>query len=209
MHAICRQYRNPRRPGVPTFAGGGGALGPQHPGGLAVAGEVAHLEVADGEAHDGGLVQLAGDGAGQGQHLGQLVELEVLLPAPRPRRVARLLLPQRLQAGGAGGGDGVRGAMGQLAPPTGCPGRAHPLSRAHPRIVGHPEARPNLTVVNPAAKGAGFPLSLIVTAIKKPHPPPNLLPPTKKWGLTPKMPCVGRELIDTLPLPRKEARGSG
>ncbi len=59
-----------------------------------VDGELAKLEVGDGEADDGSLVQLRRDGTGQRQHLGQLVELPVLLPAPVPRRVPALLLPQ-------------------------------------------------------------------------------------------------------------------
>ena len=36
-------------------------------------------QVGDGESDDGGLVQLRGDGAWQGEHLGQLIELIVLL----------------------------------------------------------------------------------------------------------------------------------
>lgn len=49
--------------------------------------EIPKFEVRDGEPDDGGLVQLRGDGARQRQHLGQLVELGVLLVPPRPRRV--------------------------------------------------------------------------------------------------------------------------
>ena len=44
--------------------------------------EFADLEEADGEPDDGSLVQLRGDGTRQRQHLGQLVELVVLLPPP-------------------------------------------------------------------------------------------------------------------------------
>lgn len=44
--------------------------------------------------HYGSLVKLRGDGPGQGKHLGELVELVVLLPPPRPRRVPALLLPE-------------------------------------------------------------------------------------------------------------------
>lgn len=51
-----------------------------------------HLQVAGGESDDGRFVQLWGDGRGQRQHFGQLVELAVLLLPPRPRRVLRLLL---------------------------------------------------------------------------------------------------------------------
>lgn len=59
-----------------------------------MAGEVAQLEVADREADDGRLVELAGDGGRQRQQLGQLVELVVLFAAARSRRVARFLLAQ-------------------------------------------------------------------------------------------------------------------
>lgn len=79
---------------------GGRAFDAQVPGRVPLVGEVSHLQVADGQANDGCLVQLAGDGARQGQHLRQLVELKVLLPPPRARRVPRLLLPQSLQPGG-------------------------------------------------------------------------------------------------------------
>lgn len=73
----------------PTFDRGVGRrpLHAQVPRRVALVGKVPHLQVADGEADDGGLVQLAGDGARQRQHLGQLVKLKVLLPPPRPRRV--------------------------------------------------------------------------------------------------------------------------
>ena len=78
-----------------TFSGGSGlgaGAGVALPRRIAVAREVAQFEVADGQPDDGSLVQLAGDGGRQRQQLGQLVELVVLLAAPRPRRVARLLL---------------------------------------------------------------------------------------------------------------------
>lgn len=51
-----------------------------------------HLQVAGGESDDGRFVQLWGDGRGQRQQFGQLIELAVLLLPPRPRRVLRLLL---------------------------------------------------------------------------------------------------------------------
>ena len=60
---------------------------------LAVAGKVFQLQIGNGEPDDGGLVQLRRDGGRQRQHLGQFVELVVLLAAPRARRVARLLFP--------------------------------------------------------------------------------------------------------------------
>lgn len=68
----------------PTFDGGVGrrSFHAQVPRRVTLVGKVPHLQVADGEADDGGLVQLAGDGARQRQHLGQLVELKVLLPSP-------------------------------------------------------------------------------------------------------------------------------
>jgi len=67
------------------------------PGRVPLVGEGAHVQVADGQPDDRGLVQLAGDGAGQRQHLGQLEELKVLLPPAGPRRIARLLFPQVLE----------------------------------------------------------------------------------------------------------------
>lgn len=57
------------------------------------------MQVADGEADDGGLVQLAGYCPREGEHLGQLEELKVLLTPPRTSCIAGLLLPQVLQAG--------------------------------------------------------------------------------------------------------------
>lgn len=54
-----------------------------------------HLEVAAGQPDDGGLVQLGGDGSGQRQQLGQLVELSVLLLSARLRRVLALFLHLR------------------------------------------------------------------------------------------------------------------
>lgn len=56
----------------PTFDRrvGRGPLDAQVPRRVPLIGEVPHFQVADGEPDDGGLVQLAGDGAGQRQHLG-------------------------------------------------------------------------------------------------------------------------------------------
>ncbi|GBO12231.1 hypothetical protein AVEN_44912-1, partial [Araneus ventricosus] len=51
-----------------------------------------HPEVGGGESDDGGLVQLAGDGGGEGQQLGQLQKFSVLLLAPRAGSVLGLLL---------------------------------------------------------------------------------------------------------------------
>ena len=56
--------------------------------------EVAEFEGCDGQADDGGLVELRRDGVGEGQHLSEGVELEVFLPATRAGRIARLLLAQ-------------------------------------------------------------------------------------------------------------------
>lgn len=86
----------------PTFHGGvgRGSFHAQVPRWVPLVGEVPHLQVADGESDDGGLVQLTGDGAWQWQHLGQFIKLKVLLPPPRSRRVPRLLFPQSLQPGG-------------------------------------------------------------------------------------------------------------
>lgn len=53
--------------------------------------DVAHLEVAGGEPDDGGLVQLAGDGRREWQHLGKIQELCVLLLSATARRVLALL----------------------------------------------------------------------------------------------------------------------
>ena len=80
-----------------TFGGGlgragGAGAGVALPRRVAVAREVAQFEVADGEADDRRLVELAGDGRRQRQQFRQLVELVVLLAAPRTSRVARLLL---------------------------------------------------------------------------------------------------------------------
>lgn len=73
----------------PTFDRGVGrrSLDAKVPRRVSLVGKVPHLQVADGEPDDGGLVQLAGDGARQRQHLGQLIELKVLLSPPRSRRV--------------------------------------------------------------------------------------------------------------------------
>ena len=51
-----------------------------------------HLEVARGQPYDGRLVQLTRNGGRKRKHLGETVELRVLLLAPRPRRILRLLL---------------------------------------------------------------------------------------------------------------------
>jgi hypothetical protein len=53
--------------------------------------EILEFEEADCQSDDGRFVQLRGDGAGEGQHFGQLVELVVLFASPRPRRIPRLL----------------------------------------------------------------------------------------------------------------------
>lgn len=80
-----------------TFAAVAVSLHQGAPGRVSLAGKGAHVQVADGQPDDGGLVQLAGDCPGQRQHLGQLEELEVLLPPPRSSRIARLLFAQVLE----------------------------------------------------------------------------------------------------------------
>lgn len=66
------------------------------PGRITLAGKVSHVQVTDRQSNDGGLVQLAGDGSRQREHLGQLEKLKVLFPASRTRCISRLLLPQVL-----------------------------------------------------------------------------------------------------------------
>lgn len=73
--------------------------GPQSPGWRPERGEAAQAEVGDAQPHDGCLVQLARDGSRQREQLGQPKELQVLLSAPRARRVPRLFLALRLKAG--------------------------------------------------------------------------------------------------------------
>ena len=51
-------------------------------------------KVCYGEPHYGSLVQLWGDGARERQHLGQLVELVILLPPPTARCIPALLLSE-------------------------------------------------------------------------------------------------------------------
>lgn len=55
--------------------------------------QLPHAQVADGEPHDGGLVQVCTDRVGQGQLVRQLIEHLRLLAPPAPRRIPRLLLP--------------------------------------------------------------------------------------------------------------------
>lgn len=75
--------------------------GSQAPGRRPQRSKPTQAEVGDAKAHDGRLVQLAGDGTGQREQLGQLEELEIFLPAPPARCVAGLLFALRLQAGRA------------------------------------------------------------------------------------------------------------
>lgn len=62
--------------------------------GLTCGTEAVHAQVADGEAHDGRLVQMRADAAREGQRVSQLVQHLRLLTAPAARRIPRLLLPQ-------------------------------------------------------------------------------------------------------------------
>lgn len=54
--------------------------------------DFSHAQVGGGESDDGSLVQLAGDGGGQGQELGQLEELCVFFLPSGPGRVLGFLL---------------------------------------------------------------------------------------------------------------------
>ena len=80
-----------------TFAAVYVSVHPRDPGRVSLVGKGAHVQVADGQPDDRGLVQLAGDRPGQRQHLGQLEELKILLPPPRTSRIARLLFTQVLE----------------------------------------------------------------------------------------------------------------
>lgn len=51
-----------------------------------------HFQVAGGQADDGRLVQLGGDGRGQREQLGQLVEFSIFLFPSRFRGILGLLL---------------------------------------------------------------------------------------------------------------------
>jgi len=90
-----------------TFSAVAVSLHQRAPGRVSLAGEGAHVQVTYGQPDDRGLVQLAGDGSGQRQHLGQLKELKVLLPPPRASRVARLLFTQVLETERGGQGESV------------------------------------------------------------------------------------------------------
>ena len=74
----------------------GGALPRwEFPGaGLTCGAEAVHAQVADGEAHDGGLVQVGADPAREGQRVRQLVQHLGLLAAPAAGRIPGLLLAQ-------------------------------------------------------------------------------------------------------------------
>lgn len=62
--------------------------------GLTCGAEAVHAQVADGEAHDGGLVQVGADAACEGQRVGQLVQHLGLLAAPAAGRIPGLFLAQ-------------------------------------------------------------------------------------------------------------------
>ncbi len=64
---INRPHR--RKPLTFDWGVGRRSFDAQVPRRVSLVGEVPHLKVADGEADDGGLVQLAGDGAGERKHL--------------------------------------------------------------------------------------------------------------------------------------------
>lgn len=87
-----------------TFAAVAVSLQQRAPGRVTLAGKGAHVQVADGQPDDGRLVQLAGNGPRQRQHLGQLKKLEILLSPPGASRIARLFFTQVLETVGRGGG---------------------------------------------------------------------------------------------------------
>lgn len=77
-----------------------------------------HAQVADGEPHDGGLVQVGGHIMGQGQLVGQLIEhlrlfapaaasgiAGLLLPALRAHPVCVFVLGRLRERGGEGMGE--------------------------------------------------------------------------------------------------------
>lgn len=104
-----------------------------------MAAEVAQLQVADGQPNDGRLVQLAGDGSGQRQHFGQLVELVVLFAASRARCIARLLLAQLENAARSekwGGGGIDRENDGRLAGSMHTNTHTHMFGGSDPMICG-------------------------------------------------------------------------
>lgn len=70
--------------------------------------DCSHLEVAGGQPDDGGFVQLGGDGRGQGQQLGQLIELPILLLPAGLSCVLRLLLHNDDDDDNEGDGDQCR-----------------------------------------------------------------------------------------------------
>ena len=84
---------------------GGVLLRWEFPGvGLTCGAELVHAQVADGEAHDGGLVQVGAHPAREGQSVRQLVQHLGLLAAPAAGRIPGLLLAQ-LRARPAGMGS--------------------------------------------------------------------------------------------------------
>lgn len=61
--------------------------------GLTCIKQLPHAQVADGEPHDGGLVQVGGHIVGQGQLVGQLIEHLRLFAPAAASGIAGLLLP--------------------------------------------------------------------------------------------------------------------
>lgn len=62
--------------------------------GLTCGAEAVHAQVADGEAHDGGFVQVGADPAREGQRVRQLVEHLRLLAATASSRIPGFLLAE-------------------------------------------------------------------------------------------------------------------
>lgn len=80
--------------------------------GLTCGAEAVHAEVADGQAHDGGLVQVGADPASEGQRVRQLIQHLGLLAAPAAGRIPGLLLAQ-LGARPAGMGSNYWWCLGK------------------------------------------------------------------------------------------------
>lgn len=79
--------------------------------------QLACAQEADGEPHDGGLVQVSADAVGQRQLVGQVVEHLRLFAAPTASRIARLFLsPLRAAPANRKNEDGHT-EIPQLRPP--------------------------------------------------------------------------------------------
>lgn len=91
------QDADSQRRGLPGMRISEGGASPrwEFPGtGLTCRAEAVHAQVADGQAHDGGLVQVGADPASEGQRVCQLIQHLGLLAAPAAGRIPGLLLAQ-------------------------------------------------------------------------------------------------------------------